>query len=60
MKKIDWLSSQEEKFIFSNERGNPIRGNDAIRKAAMDAGLEAKKINSVNFRKMMATSLQVS
>lgn len=56
---VQWLSERTKKFIFENNRGNPIRGNDAMREVVRRAGVPCDNINSTNFRKLAATTLQV-
>ena len=56
---IEYLANRTENYIFSNQAGKFIRGNDAMRNISKAAGLSQKCISSTKFRKLAATSLQV-
>ena len=57
---IKWLSTTAEKFIFENDAGSFIRGNDAVRHMAESAQISPDGISSTRLRKLAATTLQVS
>ena len=57
---VEWLSTQTKEYIFENSKQNPFRGNDALRFVCQKAGLNPDNLNSTQFRKHAATTLQVS
>lgn len=57
---IEWLSKKCDSFVFENEVKQFIRGHDAVRKMAEMAGTSTKLMSSTRFRKLAATTLQVS
>lgn len=58
---LKWLSeTSHNQFVFCNQTEGHIRGHDALRNSAKSAGIETNVITSTKFRKLSATTLQVS
>lgn len=59
---MKWLvETSNNKFVFCNQVGGYLRGHDAVRNSVINAGIESEAaINSTKFRKLSATTLQVS
>lgn len=52
---IEWLSKRVKHYIFENESGTYIRGNDAIRKISRLNQI-GDHMNATKFRKLAATT----
>lgn len=58
---LEWLSkTTTNKYIFCNQTSGHIRGHDALRNSVKNAGIQCADITSTKFRKLSATTLQVS
>jgi hypothetical protein len=57
---IQYLSELGSVYIFENDAQSFIRGNDAVRRMTAKAGIDGRHLTSTKFRKLAATTLQVS